>query len=131
MPQDGSAGTDEALVVAAAPDAETVLLAGYTGYNETDAGYQSALKAVLFSTDPSATVPTPSPALVLSPPTLAPDGVFAPLKPTLAPTPEAVELPIFEVPEEIAPEFAGMGVSTGAMALLVLGCCCWGGRTKK
>jgi len=130
VPQDGSAGFDEAWVVAAAPDAETVLLAGYTGKNETNPGRQD-LKAVMFSTDPLATVPTPSPALALSPPTLAPVDVVAPLTPTLAPTPEAVELPIFEVPEEIAPEFAGMGVSTGAMALLVLGCCCWGGRTKK
>lgn len=127
--QGGSVGYDQATAVATAPDGKTILLAGYTGYNETDPERQD-LKAVLFSTDPSATVPTPSP-LVPSPPTPGPVGVDAPLTPILAPTPDAVELSIFEVPEQIAPEFAGMGVSTVAMALLVMGCCCWGGRTNK
>lgn len=130
FPQDGSVGTDGALTVAAAPDGETILIAGYTGYNETVVGSEDLI-AVMFSTDPSATVPTPSPALASAPQTPAPVAAVAPLTPTLAPTPATAVLPIFDVPEEMSPAFAGMGVSTISMALLVLGCCCWGGRTKK
>ncbi|CAM9360969.1 unnamed protein product, partial [Ectocarpus fasciculatus] len=130
--QDGSIGEDAFNALGAAPDGETFLLVGYaqTEVNQTEVVNQDMV-AVMLSTDSSENVFTTTPSPVVTPaPTTAPAaGAKATLTPTPTPTATAL-VPIIEMPLELSPAFTGMGVSTAAMALLVLGCCCWGGRTK-
>lgn len=97
-------------------------MAGFTGSQE-EAG---EFWASMLTTNASAATRAPVARALTPAPTVAPS-----LAPPTTPGPPAEGPVYFETTSlEISPVFAGMTASTAAMALLVLGCCCWGGRTK-
>lgn len=99
------------------------------GYQTTELQGEEFWAAMLTTNAPAITAPargiTPAPTVV---PT---EGAALSLVPAATPAPAAAGPVYFGTTSlEISPVFAGMTASTAAMALLVLGCCCWGGRTK-